>query len=284
MIVTQMESLADQILARCPSVSTITLSSIISRKTFQRELIWKNNETNWLLNKLISRRGWKYIDNDIIDPDNHLATDGIHLNAEGVRLLAVAISAHVHNAGHPSLQSTNRSMPGNGLSSTANITGSTNSQPRYLYSDVLAGSKPAGRNVPSYRPQPTTLAYDAPRSSLQASNRPVPARKVPLTTTGNESTYSQPGYVVLDGAKPSDVNITTAQPQPNIPPVVVNSNPAYTINRYTGCYNCGETNHKKYNCKYDMKLKCNSCFRYGHKARFCGTGKITKKTAKKTLP
>ena len=86
-----------------------------------------------------------------------------------------------------------------------NLSGSINSQPRYLYSDVLAGSKPAGRNVPTYRPQPTPLAYNAPRSSLLAS-----------TTTGpHESIYGQqhqPSSVLLDGAKPSDVNIPTTQP------------------------------------------------------------------------
>ena len=38
---------------------------------------------------------------------------------------------------------------------------------------------------------------------------------------------------------------------------------------YTGCYNCGETNHNRANCKYNFSIQCNKCRAYGHKEKFC---------------
>ena len=35
------------------------------------------------------------------------------------------------------------------------------------------------------------------------------------------------------------------------------------------CWNCGEQNHVAKNCKHGCKLQCNSCYEYGHKAKFC---------------
>ena len=36
-------------------------------------------------------------------------------------------------------------------------------------------------------------------------------------------------------------------------------------------YNCGDFNHNRSTCKYDQKLRCKSCFEYGHKQKFCKT-------------
>ena len=36
-----------------------------------------------------------------------------------------------------------------------------------------------------------------------------------------------------------------------------------------GCYNCGEFNHVRSNCRYDHKIKCNICHEYGHKSKLC---------------
>ena len=36
-----------------------------------------------------------------------------------------------------------------------------------------------------------------------------------------------------------------------------------------GCYNCGEFNHRKANCRFDHKIRCNICYEYGHKSRLC---------------
>ena len=35
------------------------------------------------------------------------------------------------------------------------------------------------------------------------------------------------------------------------------------------CWNCGEQNHVAKNYKHGCKLQCNSCYEYGHKAKFC---------------
>ena len=35
------------------------------------------------------------------------------------------------------------------------------------------------------------------------------------------------------------------------------------------CWYCGEQNHVAKNCKHGCKLQCNSCFEFGHKAKFC---------------
>ena len=68
----QIESLCDQVLADCPSVTSITISSIIQRKIFQNDLREKTIELNKLLRALTQRRGWGFIDNSSIDPSTHL--------------------------------------------------------------------------------------------------------------------------------------------------------------------------------------------------------------------
>ena len=35
------------------------------------------------------------------------------------------------------------------------------------------------------------------------------------------------------------------------------------------CWYCGEENHISKNCKHGYKLQCNTCYEYGHKAKFC---------------
>ena len=39
--------------------------------------------------------------------------------------------------------------------------------------------------------------------------------------------------------------------------------------RERGCYNCGETNHKVQQRRYDSKIRCMKCDRLGHKSIFC---------------
>ena len=36
-----------------------------------------------------------------------------------------------------------------------------------------------------------------------------------------------------------------------------------------GCFNCGEYNHRRSNCRYDHQIRCNNCYEYGHKSRLC---------------
>ena len=36
-----------------------------------------------------------------------------------------------------------------------------------------------------------------------------------------------------------------------------------------GCFNCGEYNHRRSNCRYDHQIRCNNCYEYGHKSRMC---------------
>lgn len=37
----------------------------------------------------------------------------------------------------------------------------------------------------------------------------------------------------------------------------------------SGCYNCGEFNHRQSQCRFDHKVKCASCHSYGHKSKLC---------------
>ena len=39
--------------------------------------------------------------------------------------------------------------------------------------------------------------------------------------------------------------------------------------RQNGCFNCGEYNHRQLNCRYDHRIRCNYCYRFGHKSRIC---------------
>ena len=36
-----------------------------------------------------------------------------------------------------------------------------------------------------------------------------------------------------------------------------------------GCCNCGEHNHRQSNCRYDHRIRCNLCHKFGHKNRMC---------------
>ena len=47
------------------------------------------------------------------------------------------------------------------------------------------------------------------------------------------------------------------------------SNPQTDERRQKGCFNCGEYNHRQTNCRYDHRIRCNYCFKYGHKSRMC---------------
>ena len=39
--------------------------------------------------------------------------------------------------------------------------------------------------------------------------------------------------------------------------------------RQNGCFNCGEYNHRQMNCRYDHRIRCNYCYKFGHKSRMC---------------
>lgn len=40
-------------------------------------------------------------------------------------------------------------------------------------------------------------------------------------------------------------------------------------NRSRGCYNCGEQNHVKKNCRHGKPIKCHTCGKVGHKQKMC---------------
>ena len=44
--------------------------------------------------------------------------------------------------------------------------------------------------------------------------------------------------------------------------------------RQKGCFNCGEYNHRQANCRYDHRIRCNYCFKFGHKNKMCTTQNI----------
>ena len=43
------------------------------------------------------------------------------------------------------------------------------------------------------------------------------------------------------------------------------------LHRPAGCYNCGEFNHRQGQCRYDHRIRCNICYRLGHKERTCSS-------------
>ena len=91
----KVESLALQILGECSSVNAITISSIIKRRAYQSDLLNKLNDTNSRLKSMALSHGWDFINNDSIEPIQHLCNDGIHLSPEGVNVFAQNLIRHI---------------------------------------------------------------------------------------------------------------------------------------------------------------------------------------------
>ena len=229
----QIESLCDQVLADCPSATSITISSIIQRKIFQNDLREKTIELNKLLRALTHRRGWGFIDNSSIDPSTHLVNDGVHLNVNGTKTFASLLSAHIDRRSatdKPSTASQDMFQPHRHASP--------------LYEDIT--SPPARRSyadIASQSPVPPISRYPERHwSEVYRGNMPstgdLYARNSSGGYTHQRSTMNEQGYH------------------------------GYTY-AYTGCFNCGERNHKRANCRYADKLRCATCGQWGHKSNLC---------------
>eukprot|EP00057_Strongylocentrotus_purpuratus_P022147 XP_011676621.1 PREDICTED: uncharacterized protein LOC580602 [Strongylocentrotus purpuratus] len=101
-ISTKIESVGLQILATCPSVKKLTLSSIIRRRTGS-PLDDRVLEVNSLLRSLKEKHKWGLIENMNVRPDGHLDIDGIHLNPAGVKVLARNIADHLREKSNTAL-------------------------------------------------------------------------------------------------------------------------------------------------------------------------------------
>ena len=98
-IIAKISSLADQIVENRPSTK-ITISTIIHRQSESPEVYQKVNTINNQLKLLANQRNWSIIANDNINPDSHIAVDGVHLNTFGTRAFATNIIAHLRNGTH----------------------------------------------------------------------------------------------------------------------------------------------------------------------------------------
>ena len=95
-IIAKITSLADQIVENRPTTS-IAISTIIHRQREPHLIFQKVNTVNNELKLLANQRGWSVISNDNISTDQHIAGDGVHLNAIGTRVFAENIIAHLRN-------------------------------------------------------------------------------------------------------------------------------------------------------------------------------------------
>ena len=69
---------------------------------------------------------------------------------------------------------------------------------------------------------------------------------------------------------PSD----TVFSQENVPHRHTNRQQSFSYHQYRGCFNCGERNHSEGSCRFDVRIQCHKCHRYGHKASMCWTKSI----------
>ena len=194
MIQTKLESLCNEIL-ESSSVASISISSIMARRSFRRIDFERLNETNQRLDALASRRGWRFNNNDNIDWKTHICNDGLHLNNTGIMTF-------------------------------------TESLIRHIYTDPTPQSHP--RTHPQPRPQ-NSIAPPTDRST---------------TANGIENTAQFRAHN-WDRSYMYDQYLIS-----------------YTQS-YTGCFNCGEKNHKRIDCRYNEKLQCYNCYQYGHKTKSC---------------
>ena len=190
------------------------------RKAFQNDLRKKTVEVNKLFRAMTQRRGWGYIDNGIIDPSTHLEYDGVHLNANGAKLFASLLSAHIDcvpMANKPSI-----------------ISSQLENQASCLYEDIT--SPPARRQYADVVAQ-RSAPNNSERHWSQVRRWSMPSTGEPYIWNASNSAYQQP--------------------------------PMNSHSSYSGCFNCGEQNHKRANCRYYGKLICKACGCYGHKSNNC---------------
>ena len=101
------ETIAAKITSLCDTLqpTPVTISSIIHRKYQSLSERKKVDDSNELLKAITTRKHWEFIDNRNINTD-HLITDGVHVNAVGVRLLAKNAITHIAGSSECSYRST----------------------------------------------------------------------------------------------------------------------------------------------------------------------------------
>ena len=91
-------------------------------------------------------------------------------------------------------------------------------------------------------------------SSTYATRHPFPLDPHPFSMA-MQNPHQQTASYVSEG--------------PQLQPPTMSYAHAASSPRYTGCFYCGETNHKHIHCRFGEKIRCYLCNETGHKRKFC---------------
>ncbi|CAC5356856.1 unnamed protein product [Mytilus coruscus] len=148
-----------------------------------------------------------------------------------------------------------------------------------VFSKQIAG-KNENKNVVSHTPKPKrklSKAHASFNSGILLSSTPASS----AVTTSVEALFLRngeivPGLIHTDGVHLTNSGNTKLIDNNNKVISIRNVNslvqPYQTYDRNTWdsyCYNCGSNYHTLSNCKHDQRIKCNFCFRLGHKEINC---------------
>jgi len=111
----------------------------------------------------------------------------------------------------------------------------------------------------------------------KTNNIPNRPENVKSENTGRNSTFSWTNATQRDDQRrrPSSYTYTRDSNHRPQPPTHDERRTSYqstnlrNTTRRRGCYNCGELNHVQSTCRYDRRLQCTACHKYGHKSRMC---------------
>ena len=267
-LATRIESIGLQISASCPSLRKITLSSIVPRGTGSSH---DSNVkiVNGHLRSLHTKHKWSFIDNENINPNDHLEHDGIHLNPSGIKALARNIIGHLRGnlqRGDPpaSVNSPSRFSHEAPIQRREQPFQRREQQSQRREQPFQRREQPFQRQEQPFQRQ--EQPFQRREQPFQRQEQPFQRREQPFQRQEQPFQRREQPFQRREWNQcptvPSYSDVLKRDAFPTEPMTNHFSN-------YSGCYNCGEQNHNRQMCRFDGAVRCRNCSKFGHKAKFC---------------